>query len=267
MERNFSSRVAQGTLLVFTALVLCYLLLPIVVIVTSSFTSSRYLEFPPPGFSLRWYQQMLSEPKWISVGLRSVIVALATTAISLMLGTLGALALTWARIPGAALLRSFIISPLIVPKIMTAIAIFFVYAPLKLVGTNAALITSHVVLALPFVFVIMSAAVAGYDRTQTWAALCMGASHGQAALRVMLPQLLPALGSSALFAFLASFDDVIMAIFLAGITANTLPKEMFDSAREEVTPVLAAVATVMVGATILLWGVIAVLQKRQNIGQ
>lgn len=241
------------------AVVLAFLVVPILIIVVTSFTSSRFLEFPPSAYSLRWYHDLAADPRWLAGAGRSFGVGIATMAVAGVLGTMVSLVLNAGAVRGEGLLRAFVLAPLVVPKIITAVAMYFVYAPLGLVGTEIGLVSGHVILAIPFVVLIMSATLKGYDRSLTWAALGLGATPLQAFARVMAPILLPGIVSAALFAFLASFDDVIIALFLSGVTAETLPKQMYDSVQEEVTPALAAVSTILALVTVVLWGLTAFL--------
>jgi putative spermidine/putrescine transport system permease protein len=262
MKRGRLGQIALG---LFCALVLAFLLFPILAIVAVSFTSGRFLEFPLPGLSFRWYATLLEQQKWIEAAARSLGVALVTVGLSTGIGTLAAIAVASGRIPGASWLRQFVLAPLIIPKIVTAVALFMVLAPLKLIGSNVALVLGHTIIALPFVFLIMSAALIGYDKRLTHAAMSLGANSRQTFFLVTLPAILPNAIAAALFAFLESFDDVIIALFMGGVTTNTLPKLLYSAVQEEITPVLAAVSAIMVAVTIAVGAISGLFMNHRRM--
>lgn len=248
------------------AAVLVFLLLPIAAIVPLSFSSGSFLSYPLPGWSLRWYAEVFGigndGGKWLRALANSLHVGLAATALAVGLGTLAALGLARQRGAGAALLKALMLSPMIVPVILIAVGSYFFLAPLALTSTYTGLILAHTVIAVPFVVVPVLTALEGLDPNLARAAAACGAPPLTAFFRVTLPAIAPAVGSGALFAFAASFDDVVIALLIAGPGQRTLPREMFSGLRDSITPALTAVATVMiVCSTALFLGMLA-LQRR-----
>jgi putative spermidine/putrescine transport system permease protein len=225
--------------------VFVFLMLPLVVILPISFTSSDYLGFPPPGFSLRWYQAYFADPTWIAATLRSLAIAGAVTVLATVLGTLLAFSIVRGRYPGRAVVSQIATAPLAVPTIVYSVAVYGLFSTLKLVGQWQGIALAHTVHALPFVVLIMGAALRTVDPAQEQAAMGLGASRLGAILRVTLPQLRPALVSSAFLAFISSFDELVIAMFLSGADM-TLPKKMFDNIQMEIEPTVAAVAMLQI---------------------
>jgi putative spermidine/putrescine transport system permease protein len=230
-------------------LVLFYLILPILVVVPLSFSSASYLSFPPPGFSLRWYRNFFTRPDWLSSAWLSLWVGLAVTVLATTLGTPAAVALVRGRFVGKGLVNAFILSPLIVPGIIVAIGIYFFYARLGIVGSPIALVLAHTCLAVPFVVINVSATLYGFDEALEYAAMSLGASRWGAFRQVTLPLIGPGVVAGALFAFVTSFDELIVALFVSGTTAVTLPRRMWEGIRFEIDPTIAAVSTILIAFT------------------
>lgn len=214
------------TLSVIAGLVLFYLILPILVVIPLSFSSASYLSFPPPGFSLHWYRNFFTRADWISSAWLSIWVGLAVTVLATALGTPASVALVRGRFAGKGLVNAFILSPLIVPGIIVAIGIYFFYARLGVVGNPIALVLAHTCLAVPFVVINVSATLYGFDERLEYAAMSLGASPWGAFRQVTLPLIRPGVLAGALFAFITSFDELIVALFISGTTAVTLPRRM-----------------------------------------
>jgi ABC-type spermidine/putrescine transport system permease subunit II len=225
--------------------VFVFLMLPLVVILPVSFTSAGYLAFPPPGFSLRWYQAYFADPIWIAATLRSLVIAGVVTVLATVLGTLLAFSIVRGRYPGRGVVSQIATAPLAVPTIVYSVAVYGLFSALKLVGQWQGIALAHTVHALPFVVLIMGAALRTVDPAQEQAAMGLGASRLGAILRVTLPQLRPALISSAFLAFISSFDEIVIAMFLGGVDM-TLPKKMFDNIQMEIEPTVAAVAMLQI---------------------
>jgi putative spermidine/putrescine transport system permease protein len=257
-------RIPFTRLLVWTlaALVLVFLIFPIFVIVPVSFTSSPFLQFPPPGFSLRWYERFFGRPQWVDAAVLSLWVGAVVMVLSTILGTAAAFALVRGRMRARRWLNSFILSPLIVPGIVVAIAIYFFYARLYLVGTAVGMILAHTALAVPYVVVNVTATLYGFDRRLEQAAMNLGANRWRTFRYVTLPVIRPGVFAGALFAFIASFDELIVAIFIAGTGAVTLPARMWEGVRMEVDPTIAAVATIMIAISITAFLSAALLERR-----
>jgi ABC-type spermidine/putrescine transport system permease subunit II len=242
--------------------VLAFLVLPLIVVIPLSFSSAQYLAFPPPGYSLRWYADVFSRDYWLTPGLMSVKVALATAAAALVLGTLASIALVRGRWPGRSLVSAFVVSPMVVPFIISGIALFYVLGRMGLVDTFLGLVIAHTVLALPRVAVVMTSVLRRVDVFLEHAAMTLGARPVQAFLLVTVPAILPGLVSAAVIAFLASFDEIIVTLFVSGPRSTTLPRRMWDSLLNELTPGLAVVSTVML---VGLVGLVAVLQATRGV--
>jgi putative spermidine/putrescine transport system permease protein len=243
-------------------LLLLYLAFPIVVVVVVSFSSATYLTFPPPGLGLRWYEAYFGSRAWLDATWLSLVVAAATVALSTLLGTLAALGLK--RLPRAARAAAtgLILSPLIVPGIVVAIGIYYAYARIGLVGNPLGLVLAHTCLAVPFVVTSVTASLAGLDPRLAQAAASLGATPFGTFRQVTLPLIRPGILVGALFAFITSFDELIVTLFLSGSDAVTLPRKMWDDIRYQIDPTLAAVSTLTIVLTVALMGVAHLLRRR-----
>ena len=249
-------------LILFGSLCIVFLIAPSLVIVPMGFSSGSILEFPPPGFSLRWYERMLSDPTWTSGFLNSFVVAVGTAIVSTILGTLAALGLARGRIPLKGVANAVILSPLVVPVVVIAIGMFSLFVRWKITGTPIALILAHTALAVPFVVVSVSTSLRVMDRNLEAAAANLGASPVRTFQRVTLPLILPGVLAGALFAFLSSWDEVVVAIFLTTTRYRTLPAVMWEQVRQVIDPTTAAVATTLLVVTTVAL-TLAVLVRRQ----
>ena len=257
-----NGRSASRRLLVMAcALIYFFLMLPLLVVFPISLSSAPYMQFPPPGLSWQWYERYLDDPQWIDATWRSLYVGGATAMLALALGVPLAFALVRSRFPGRALLDRLALAPLIVPTIILSVAIYGLFAKLKLVGTWYGLVVAHTVLALPFVVLVLAAGLRDFDRALEQAAAGLGASRWQTLRRITLPLLRPSLVSAGLLAFISSFDEVVVALFLAGANM-TLPKKMFDNIMMEIDPTIAAVSVIQ----ILLVSVVLILIGRFGRG-
>jgi putative spermidine/putrescine transport system permease protein len=245
-------------------LVLAFLILPILIIVPLSFSSGTFLTFPLPGLSLRWYQEFFTSAPWQLSLRNSLIVASATTALATVLGMLAALGLTRARLPGQTLLMGLIVSPMVVPLVIVAVGVYFAYAPFGLTSSLLGLTLAHTALAAPFVVITVSATLQGFDPNQARAGASLGASPVVVFRRIILPLILPGVISGALFAFVTSFDEVVVALFVTGPAERTLPRQMFNGIRENISPVIAAAATFVILISVLLLSVLELLRRRNE---
>jgi putative spermidine/putrescine transport system permease protein len=236
---------SRRVLRLFVGLVLFFLALPLAIVVPVSLSSSPYLQFPPPGLSFQWYERYLFSPEWIDATVRSLQVAAGTVVLTLLVAVPLAFALVRASFPGRALLDRLLLTPLIVPTIITAVAIYGIFSQLKLIGSLFGLVLAHAILALPFALIVLQAGFRGLDRSLETAAAGLGAGRFTIFRRIVLPQMRPSLVSAALLAFITSFDELVVAIFLAG-TNSTLPKKMFENIRTEVDPTVAAVSVLQI---------------------
>jgi putative spermidine/putrescine transport system permease protein len=246
---------------VHTLLVFLFLMLPLLIVFPISFSSSSYLRFPPPGLSLRWYQTYLNDPVWIDATLRSLKIASVTTALATLLGTLLAFSIVRGRYWGREAVNQLAALPIIVPTIVYSIAVYGLFSQLKLIGLWQSIALAHTVYAIPFVTIIVAAGLRTFDIAQEQAAMGLGASQLQAVWFITLPQIRPSLVSAAFLAFIASFDELVIAMFLGG-SNMTLPKKMFDNILLEIDPTIAAVSVLK----ITLVSVLLVLATRFGAG-
>lgn len=252
----------RPALLLLASLVLVFLGLPIVLIMVVSFSSAAYLTFPPPAFGFRWYRAYFGSTEWLAATGLSLSVAAAVVVLSTVLGTLAAIGLT--RLPkvARAAVGALVLSPLIVPGIVVAIGIYYAFSRYGLVGSPVGLVLAHTCLAVPFVVTSVSASLAGFDRRLEQAARSLGATPWGAFRQVTLPLIRPGVLVGALFAFITSFDELIVALFLSGSGAVTLPRRMWDDLRFAIDPTIAAVSTLTIVLTGLLLGGAHLLRSR-----
>jgi len=253
--------VSRRLLVAACALIYMFLMLPLVVVFPISLSSAPYMQFPPPGFSLQWYERYLDDPQWIDATWRSLYVGAATAALALALGVPLAFSLVRARFAGRLVLDRLALAPLVVPTIILSVGLYGLFARLKLIGEWYGLVVAHTVLALPFVVLVMVAGLRDFDRALEQAAEGLGATRWRTLTRVTLPLLRPSLVSAGLLAFIASFDELVVALFLAGPNM-TLPKKMFDNILMEIDPTIAAVSVLQ----ILLVSIVLVLIGRFGRG-
>jgi len=249
-------------LLGFTALVAAFLLLPVVFIVLLSFGSSRWLAFPPPGWTLKWYQELFADPSWIEAALTSARIATMTAILAVAIGLLASFALVRGEFRGREILRGLLLTPMVLPVVVFAIAIYAFFLRLGLGGTTVGFVVAHTVLALPFAIIPIATALEGFDKSIEDAAIVCGASPLQAKLRITLPSIRIGIFSAAIFSFLASWDEVVVAIFMASPTLQTLPVKIWGSLRSDLTPVIAAASSLLVALTLALMIVTALLRRK-----
>ncbi|WP_313505348.1 ABC transporter permease [Stutzerimonas kunmingensis] len=237
---------------ILCALVLLFLIVPVLVIVPLSFNSGSFLVYPLQGFSMRWYEALFSSADWMRSLKNSMLIAPAATFLAVVLGTLAAVGLTRAEFRGKALLMTILISPMVVPVVIIGVASYLFFAPLGMGNSYLSLILVHAVLGVPFVIITVSATLQGFNYNLVRAAASLGASPLTAFFRVTLPLIAPGVISGALFAFATSFDEVVVTLFLAGPEQITLPRQMFSGIRENLSPTIAAAATLLIGFSIAL---------------
>lgn len=239
-------------LYILVGLVFAFLILPCLLVIPMSFSGSQYLEFPPRSWSLRWYEAYLGSPEWRRATFVSLRVASLTTALATVLGTIASYGLARLRGTFTIATRGFFMLPMLVPLILVAIGCFFVYAKVGLNGTITGLVLAHTALALPFVVIAVSSGLASYDMNQERVAQSLGASRPWAFLTVTLPQIKLSVLSGALFAFVTSFDEVVVALFVVGGETATLTQMMFANIRDQVDPTVAAISSLLIGLSILV---------------
>ena len=233
-------------------LVLVFLALPTLIVVPMSFSGSQYLEFPPREWSLRWYRSYFASTAWMQATATSFKAGALTTLVATPLGTLAAYGLHVSRYRWARVVQVLLITPIIVPLILLAIAVFYAYVKLKLVNSLTGLVLAHSMLAIPLVMMIVGSALKGYDMNQEMVARSLGAPRARAFLGVTLPQIRFAVVSGALLAFLTSFDEVVLALFISGGDHSTLTRNMFLALRDQIDPTIAAISTLMIVLTSVL---------------
>ncbi len=251
-------------LYVLVALIVIFLIAPSLLVVPLSFSADRYLSFPPSAWSFRWYEAYLGAVEWRDATYVSFGVAILTTIVSTVLGTLAAYGLHAARGRFAGFAYGVFLLPLIIPGILTAIAIFLIYAQIRFNNTIHGIVLAHSVVAMPLVVITVTAGLKGYDMNQEMAARSLGASRPKAFLTVTLPQIRISVISGALLAFVTSLDEVVISLFIAGGDTATLTKRMFNALRDELDPTIAAISTLLIALSVLLLAASQLLQRNQD---
>ena len=237
--------------LTLAAVVALFLLLPIAIVVPMSFSTAISFEFPPPGYSLGYYAKYFTSDEWLEPTLNSLIIALGASAVTMLLVVPAAFGYVRYRFRGKALVNLLMMAPLIVPHVVSALAYYGFLGRARLTGTHLGVIVAHGVLAVPVAFLVITATLKGFDRNLERAAMSAGAGPLRTFFHVTLPVLRPGMLVGALFAFLSSFNEAVVVIFIGGRQAATLPKKMYESIRLESDPVIAVVSTLLVGAVVL----------------
>lgn len=249
-------------------LAMMFLAAPTLIVVPLSLTSSRFLTFPPPGWSWQWYERLFESLDWTHAALSSLQVGIGTTICASILGTCAALGFR-SDFPGKDILRVFVLSPLLVPGIVLAIAYYIFFSIIsvqgvRLLDSNISLIIAHTAITIPFVVVTVTASLANVNSSLIRAAESLGASPLQTFWRVTFPLIRPGIATGALFTFLTSFDELIIALFLSGSNVRTLPVRMWDGIRFEVEPTLAAVATLLILVSLAVLATAELLKKNDD---
>jgi putative spermidine/putrescine transport system permease protein len=239
-----------------------FLVAPIAIIVPMSFSSAISFEFPPPGYWTGYYAQYFTSHSWLEATANSFIIAFGTMVVTLIVALPAAFGFVRYRFHGKSALNLVMMLPIIVPAVVSALGYYSFLSLAYLVGTHAGMIIAHSVLSIPVAFLVISAALKGFDRNLERAAMSAGAGPLRTFLWVTLPVLRPGILVGALFAFLHSFNEAVVAIFIGGRDAATLPKKMFESIRLESDPVIAVVSTLLTGAVLV--GVLVSLFFRQR---
>lgn len=245
-------------------LTLLFLILPILVIIPLSFNADSFLMYPMTGFSLRWYEEIFTSATWLRSFTNSLIISPFATLLAMVFGTLAAIGLVRANFRGKALLTAVLISPMVVPVVIVAVAMYIAFAPLGLTGSYTGLIIAHAVLGVPFVITTVSATLQGFDFNLVRAASSLGANPVTTFFKVTLPQVAPGVISGGLFAFATSFDEVVVTLFLASPEQATLPRQMFSGIRENISPAIAAVATILILMSTLMLMTLEALRRRNE---
>ena len=246
----------------FTHATLVFLNLPILVIAFMSFARGPFLSFPPAGFSLHWYAAYLGSARWMGATFTSLEVAAATACLAIVLGTGGAFGLVRGRFPLQAAASALVNAPLVVPGIVSAVGFYFFFAHLGLIGTRLCLVLAHTALAVPLVVVNAATALRTLDEDLERAARGLGASRLQVFVHVTCPLLRPAIVTGGLLAFLLSFDELVVALFISGVDTATLPIRLWNSLRDEIDPTVAAASTLLILLSIAIVALIEIFRQR-----
>jgi len=256
------------TFRILCGMIFFFLMAPIIVIIPLGFNSIPFFTYPMEGFSLRWYEEIFGDSPisilWQRSIVNSVIIAVSATILASSLGTLAALGLTRADFPLKSLVTAILISPIIVPIVVTAIGMFYFYAKVGLVSNLFGIILAHAALGAPFVVITVSATLVGFDQNLIRAGASLGATPVRVFLVVTLPIILPGVVSGALFAFAASWDELVVALFLASTEQHTVPRRMWSGIRELLSPTITAAATMLIILSICLMATMEMLRRRSE---
>jgi putative spermidine/putrescine transport system permease protein len=263
-QRNkvLTERIAGRWVRLHTALVLFFLIAPILAIIPLSFNSGSYFSYPLQGFSLRWYEQALTSADWRRSLLNSIGIGTASTLIATCLGTLAALGISRTQFPLRSLIMPIIISPMIVPIVVVAAGFYLIFAPLGLVNSYPGVVLAHAALGTPFVVITVTASLLSFDQSLLRAASGLGATPWVTFRRVTLPLITPAVATGSVFAFATSFDEVIVILFIGGPDQTTVPRQMWSGIRDSIDPSILAVATTLIVFAVLLFASINWLRGR-----
>ncbi len=256
---------------IICGLIFCFLIGPLFVIVPLSFNAEPYFSFSdkmlaldPEGYSLRWYEDFLTSRAWMDAIKNSVIVAVFSTILATVLGTIAALGLSSRFMPFRSTIMMILISPMIVPVIISAAGMFFFFSKIGVSQTYLGVILAHTALGIPFVVITVTATLTGFDQSLVRAANSLGASPARAFIKVVLPLVLPGVISGALFAFATSFDEVVTVLFISGPEQRTIPIAMWSGIREQISPTILAVATILVILSIAMLTTVELLRRRSE---
>ena len=249
MKRTSPQRIIFA---LFCAMILLFLVLPILIVAPMSFSSARFLTFPPPSLSLRWYREYIDNPVWMQATLVTLTVAVCTVLIATPLGIAAAYAISQSKLRVMRIIHGALLLPLIVPIIITAVGIFFVYAKVGLVATMTGLVLANVMLGLTYVIISVVAGLQSFDMTQEMVARSLGMNRLRSFFAVTLPQIKASVIAGGIFAFISAMDETIVAIFISGGQYQPLTKRMFTALRDEIDPTIAAISTLMTATSFML---------------
>jgi putative spermidine/putrescine transport system permease protein len=256
---------ARIVFIVCCTLVLLYLILPILIIAPMSFSGARFLTFPPPSLSLRWYEEYVGNPAWMQATRVTLTVAALTVIIATPLGVAAAYAISQSKARVMRAIHITLLLPLVVPIIITAVGIFFVYAKVGLVATLSGLVFANVMLGLPYVVISVVAGLQSFDATQEMVARSLGMGRLRSFFVVTLPQIKTSVIAGGIFAFISAMDETIVALFISGGQYQPLTKRMFTALRDEIDPTIAAISTMMTAVSFVLV-LLASRSRKQGVG-
>jgi len=258
-----AGRLERGLVVGLAVLAVLFLLLPILIVIPMSFSGAQSLTFPPPSLSLRWYQSFFADDAWLVALVNSVIVALASSLLSLVLGTLAAYGLVRHSFIGRALIETNFMVPLILPPIIVAVALYIVFAKVGLLGSYEGLILAHTLHSVPYVVLVMTVAIGSFDERIEQVARSLGARERTIFRRIILPNLAPSVLASWMLAFIVSFDEVILTLFLFG-NQETIPKRMITRLELQIDPTITAIATMLIFFSVVSLAVVWLLTRRNR---
>ena len=266
-----AQRTWHYTFRIICGLIFFFLIFPIIVIVPLSFNSLPFFTFTPEmlrldpaGYSLINYKDFFTNPDWNNALRNSVTIAPVATLLATSFGTLAAIGLSQSHVPFRSAIMAILISPMIVPLIISAAGMYFFYSRIGLQGTYIGVVLAHAALGIPFVIITVTATLVGFDKSLTRAAANMGANPVTTFFKVQMPLILPGVISGGLFAFITSFDEVVVVLFVGSAGQKTLPWQMFTGLREQISPTILAVATLLVGVSMLLLTTLELLRRRSE---
>ncbi len=234
------------------ALILLFLLLPLVVIVPLSFSPDKFFSFPPSSFSLKWYASIFTSERWLQAGLNSLFISACATVLATCLGTLAGAGLARYRSRASNLVLGLLLLPMLVPIVITGVGIFFLDAYLGIAGTYASIIIAQALVGLPFVVITVTATLQGFDHDLIKAALSLGASPAKAFTSILIPVIMPGVLAGALFAFAVSFDEIVITLFLVSPGKETIPVQIFSGIRDSINPEITAIASLLLLVSVLM---------------
>jgi putative spermidine/putrescine transport system permease protein len=258
------SWLSRAWLAVIALAVLAFLLMPVLIVAPMSFSSAQSLEFPPPGFSLRWYRNLLGNPIWIDAGKNSLLLAALSSTAALICGTLASYVLVRGDFRGKRVIEANFMAPAVVPSIIVAVSLYIFFARVGLLGSFLGLVLGHTILAAPYVVLIMQAAIRGFDIRIEQVAATLGASQWQILTRIVLPNLAPSAAAAWIFSFVLSFDEVVVTLFVSG-THLTIPKRMFAELMLQMNPTVTAVATLLIAFNLLALAILLLAGRRARL--
>jgi putative spermidine/putrescine transport system permease protein len=271
LHAEMSERIWYYTFRILCGMIFFFLIFPIMVMFPLSFNAAPYftftpemLSFDPAGYSTKWYGEFFTSSTWQAAFRNSFVIAIISTLISTFLGTLAALGLSRPEFPYKTAIMGILISPMVVPLIISAAGMFFFYSRMGLQGTFAGVILAHAALATPFVVITVTATLVGFDHSLTRAASSLGSSPTRTFFYITVPLITPGVISGALFAFITSFDEVVVVLFVGSVKQRTIPWAMFSGIREQISPTILAVASILVTFSIILLTVIELLRRRNE---
>ncbi len=257
-------RIWYYTFRVLVGMIFLYLIFPIITIIPLSFNSGEFLHYPLKGLSLRWYADVVESGRWGVAIRNSMIVGTCSALLATILGTAAAVGLNRANFRGKGVLMALLISPMMIPLVITALALYLFYAKVGLNDTYLGIIIAHTILGMPFVLITVNATLQGFDYSLVNAGASLGATPLKVFFSVVMPNILPGIVSGALFAFATSLDEVVVVLFIAGPEHRTLPRQMFSGIREHLSPTFLAVATMLIVVAGCLMLALEILRKRNE---